>query len=63
MNVGTHDLYVRPRQRLQRQVLHQILQRCDFNDNGRTDRASLLGNVTMSDDGRTDSLRLSRTSL
>ncbi len=49
--------------KITRQVLHQILQRCDFNDNGRTDRASLQGNVTMSDDGRTDSLRLSRTFL
>ncbi len=36
--VGTHDLCVRPRQRLFR----QILQRRDCNDNGRTDRASVL---------------------
>ncbi len=35
--VGTHDLCVRPRQRLFR----QILRRRDCNDNGRTDRASL----------------------
>ena len=35
--VGTHDLCVRPCQRLFR----QILRRRDCNDNGRTDRASL----------------------